>query len=357
MTASPKVIFTLDPDKIQENDIVVLLDSVTGHAALCTQPHLLFEATLDGLHRRLVFTTHVKKRDQIHVRRPKTAPASNADGLTVSDLAEMFYGNAYGLATVAQFPLPKLLTYTPKGKFFCSQIIAKLFLECGTDLLPGISPEKVSPKSLLQSLELKCVTDECLVEIDPAKQPLDYESVMEAEEKSLWAGREMKMNRRVFDASMKKLGKQKPKDVHNLRELWTWLGYRVGRIEEATVLGFEAQIFEAMETKGYWEFYRQMHFRSLADADSLKAETTKLLNRSADIAQVDAWLRCNEPAGVTLLKRRQYLQAFRDWHSATRLELFRLLAEVFETMVDDVETIQANHEQLLAAHTLKSGSA
>lgn len=140
-----------------------------------------------------MFTTHVKKRDQIHVRRPKTAPASNPDGLTVSNLAEMFYGNAYGLAAVAQFPLPRLLTYTPKGKFFCSQIIAKLFLECGMDLLPGISPDKVSPKSLLQSLKLKCVTGECLVEIDPAKQPLDYESVMEAEEKSMWAASDLKL--------------------------------------------------------------------------------------------------------------------------------------------------------------------
>jgi hypothetical protein len=357
-----KPIFALDPTGVMAGDIVLLLSSPWGHAALCTQPNGLFEATPAGLHRRLVFATFEKRRDRIHVLRPKVPLENNSEGKHLADYAEALYGQAYDFLAAGLAGLPMSPRIKPNGSFFCSQVISRIFIDYGRDPLPGVRPERVRPRDFLGSLALKDVTDLCLREIDPIKDFYDYESVVEAREESKRAVLEMKMLRCVFEKSMTCLGQTRPKGIYSLQQLWEWFGYRaalVGPPRPGSIPAsqLETLILETMESEGYWELYRQLHLSCLAHTKFMEEETKNVLGNVADIKRVDSWLRSHEPSGFSLPKRYQYLEAFREWERCTNVELFRRLVETFETLTRDVERIRSNYEHLLSARSSVAGDS
>jgi hypothetical protein len=359
VTKPKKVVFCLDPEKVLENDIVLLFERVWGHAALCRKSNELFEAMPEGLHRRLVVATFVERRDRIHVLRPKQALGVNDRGKRVADYAEDLYGNAYALGSAlsAALGIPQFKT---EGTYFCSQMIARIFIDYGVDLLPGKRPERVLPIDFVSSLALQPVTDQCLREINPITQRSDYEMLMEVAEAAKCVSREMAMIRRVFKTCMKRLGKYKPKEVYSIQELWRWLGTRAlaataPQPDLLPISELERLILESMQQGGYWDFYKGVHLKSVADLDSLKRETQNVPNNDGNLDGVDSWLQFHKATAFSLGDRRKYVQAFRDWQQCTNLELFRRLAENFEMLAHDIENNRTSHQSLKAVRQLEGG--
>ena len=343
--AKKTVIYALDQDEVQQDDIVLLLNSPWGHAALCTQPAELFEAMPEGLHRRPVVSTYVKKRNQISVLRPRPSLGANVDGKRLADYAEDLYGAAYNWAG-AITAVSRWLRPNSEGSYFCSQVIAQIFADYGSDLKLGRTPDKVKPRDFLKSDALENVTAECLREVNLDVNPLEYEHIMTAAAESQWAASEMRMNRGVFLACMKRLGKERPKDVHSLRHLWQWLGYKIRPDNQHIVVRLEAAILDEMEAGGYWGFYQQLHERRETILGELKHEAQQFRSGITDCERLDHWLRSQQHTGFSLPKRCEYLNAFRDWHQKTNLLLFKRLVEVFEIQMHDTELFREQYEIL-----------
>lgn len=97
----------------------------------------------------------------------------------MADYAEDPYGHAYNFVGAATAVAPWLRA-TSEGSYFCSQVIAQIFVKYGWDLQLGSAPDKVKPLDFLKSPVLTDVTPECLLDIDPAVHALDYECILEA---------------------------------------------------------------------------------------------------------------------------------------------------------------------------------
>jgi hypothetical protein len=355
-------IYALDPQKVRESDIVLLLGTPWGHAALCTQTNELFEAMPEGLHRRLISATYVHKRKQIRVLRPCASLDVNAVGKRLADYAEDLYGEDYNFGG-ALFALLKHLPLESEGKYFCSEVIAQIFMNYGHDLRLGSPSNKVKPRDFLKAVPetLGDVTQECLRRVDPVVQALEHAFILEAAEKSRWAACEMKMNRKVFRTSMKLLEKAKPKDVYSLRQLWQWLGYEIRPNNADRIVRLESHLLRAMEISGYWQFYHQLHENRLATIEQIVLYTRNLGNDPLDIEGIDHWLDFHQYFANSLVRRYEYLDAFRSWFNATNLRLFSRLVEIFATQINDMESLQEQYEKLrtirrrLSSETQTSG--
>lgn len=350
------VIFALDTDQVQENDIVLLLNTPWGHAALCTQAHALFEAMPAGLHRRSVFATYVKRRDHIQVLRPTPALAQNTSGQRIADYAEALYGQAYNVPGALLAVVPRLRTGAP-GSYFCSQVIAQIFVDYGLNLLPAMRPDKVKPRDFLTATAvLENVSERCVRKIDAVVDGLEFDSILETAAESAWAVREMKMNRTVFEACMKRLGRHRPTNVYSLRALWEWFGSQCQSTHPDSATELESALLQTMQSGGYWEFYQQLHERREAKRVQHGLEIQRLLDPMADGERVDQWLSIHRDVGFSLPLRKQYLAAFCSWAQVTKRDLFKRLAETFATQTRDTELEREQYETLRAARASYSAA-
>lgn len=231
---SEEVIFALRPDSILVGDIILtsaaavisyairrFTESDLSHAAICTRPGMLLEATGTGVLRRSAIGTYATRIDWIRVLRPKKPLAPNVHGLGIAECAESIYGHEYSVrgALACHFPV---FGGSEDGGVFCSQLVAQAYLLYGLPLLLGKSPSQINPGMLLKSSELSDVTNSCIRRLGSVSDADVYKLVVETATQELPIV-EMRMNRRAFDAIQERLGGRLPEQVQSLPELIIWL--------------------------------------------------------------------------------------------------------------------------------------
>lgn len=283
-TNNQDVIIALQPGKVEVGDIVLtsrpdlsafVIRGATSirsfqkadfsHAALCTRPDLLLEAVPDGVIRRSVFATYVRRPEWIKVLRPISPLHTNDEGQSLPYYAERLYGRPYApaRAVASIFAWPNM---EETRSVFCSQLVAQTYVDYGRPLLPGVEPSKTYPFLLTTSKELQDVTSSCVRSISSHADSATYQTIIEAADAMELLSSEMQMNQRVFKMLKSNPDVLIPPDVYSLPDMWEWLKVCDTAVKEA-----DKEILSTMERSGYFDWYSEFTKNVLSDASAIES--------------------------------------------------------------------------------------
>lgn len=142
------VILTASPGQTTSDFIRLVTDGRHSHAILAVQPPNALESADYGVIRFRLDRLAVRDPRNAVVLRPTSQLRFDPDQLV--GVGEALIGRAYADlgAVFSMFPL---VPDVDRGRFFCSQLVAHCFAEAGSEIVPGESPEKVTPSMLAAS--------------------------------------------------------------------------------------------------------------------------------------------------------------------------------------------------------------
>jgi len=311
---------------------------------------MLFEAVPDGVMRRSVVGTFAPQREWIAVLRPKRPLPPNGQGLTVAHYAEARYGRAYSYRGALASRLP-IVGGAVDGSVFCSQVIAQAFHDYGLDLVPGKLPAQVYPGMLFHSPELTDVTEDCIRKLGSVTDTDAYTQVIGTAAHEL-PGTEMQMNREVFEALQKELGKDLPARVYSLTDLGAWLAQEY--TTEAAQRS-DAKILGILETEGMFSWYDAFSEKVRRDAAVLEfvADAAEKISGGPWPTEMEAFLAevtaMSEHGESRVDARRNTAQDYNTLAEKTGFKTFARLRDEYQRQYEDACRIHDAQARLLKA--------
>jgi hypothetical protein len=180
----PKTLFRLNLEALRPGDIIAsTAPSSTisqairywtkgpfSHVALYLSHSRLIEATGAGIFIRYPYLFVVENLANVGVFRPKPEIVDfnkNTEAYNSMQVAaSRFIWGKYGTAKALAVAVPFLRLLSQQKKYFCSELVAQIYLECGISLFPDQPPALTSPKHIYQSNALKEITNQVFTEED-----------------------------------------------------------------------------------------------------------------------------------------------------------------------------------------------
>lgn len=165
----------IDPEKVLPGDVVLTrnpkspishaIQAATGsefsHAFLITNPPMAVESTPRGVTRFKINRLMIDDRANVRVLRLKNRDQYRESLKKIVAHAEHAIAREYATADAA-LSVFRSVPQIQEGQYFCSQLVADVYLRERIELLPGMKASKVTPGALLSSPLLSDVTAEAV---------------------------------------------------------------------------------------------------------------------------------------------------------------------------------------------------
>jgi hypothetical protein len=164
----------LDISTYKSSGIQVFTSSRFSHAALCIEPGLLIEAIGTGVCRLALGQTAARARKNVQLLRLKLdVPGGPFVAQRAADRGHQYLSRGYSVPGAVGAKIAGLRD-KERGDLFCSQLVARAYEEAGCPLVPGKSPEEITPGDISKSPLLRDVTDLALLPITDDQPPAFY---------------------------------------------------------------------------------------------------------------------------------------------------------------------------------------
>lgn len=165
----PDIVFKLRPERLQVGDVLAstvpddsfskAIRFYTGgafsHVAIIHSPNMLCEAADFGVLDSSTHRIFAADKSSLAVFRPKPekidfSSSPQKENLLSSACREMWLVH-YGMNKAIGVALFPFRLIARKDEYFCSELVARAYANCGIELCPGVKPEKTTPKMVYES--------------------------------------------------------------------------------------------------------------------------------------------------------------------------------------------------------------
>lgn len=145
-----------------------------SHAAICWNATSCMEAVDHGITSFSHLNRAINDKDSVRILRLKPGTLENyAIRESAANAATTYMGREYWLRGAIQSKLGLTLS-DPRGRLFCSYLVAQAYADIGIELCVGKISQLVTPQNLLMSPMLHDITDEVLYPVtDRQKENMD----------------------------------------------------------------------------------------------------------------------------------------------------------------------------------------
>jgi hypothetical protein len=147
----------LDTSTFNSTAIQAVTGAPFSHAALCIEPGLLIEAIGTGVCRLALGQTGARSNKNVKLLRLNLdVPNGPVFAQRAADFGHQYLSRGYSISGAVGARISALRK--DRGDLFCSELVARAYLEAGCPLLTGKSPGEIAPGDILKSDVLRDVT-------------------------------------------------------------------------------------------------------------------------------------------------------------------------------------------------------
>jgi hypothetical protein len=296
---------------------------------------MFIEAIGPGVCRLAISQTGARDSENVRLLRLDEQKVSQAEekAQAAAKRGEHYLLRGYSLAGAAGVKLHLLQNPERRG-LFCSQLVARAYEETGTQLLPGKTPQQISPGDLLSSPLLKDVTSgvvrALVTDLPPAFYLDDGSAGLRPHQWEVKTKLEIIHSKRVRKALIPLKLKEAPASFSELELVLA--KSRSKALDEAVVSGLKSKHF----TENYLD-----KLQPFFDLDELRKFGDNLVDRSqhGDMSdhELFLWLKETSNIGNQLkadLEHRQFERsAYNTLCAATGLKTFEYLGSLQERLL------------------------